>query len=95
MPEHNVYLATDNAVTQRRFLEHSSFGARVHTCARIEADATRLRQTDLADAAVDILTCAAASGPFKGTYTSSFSDAILRLRTLAGSARDDDEHAQP
>ena len=62
------------------------------TTTRIVADASKLRQTSIADAAVDIFTCAAAGGPFKGCYTSSFSDAILRLRQVSGRARGDDEH---
>lgn len=92
-PSTAVYLATDNAVTQARFLDSPSRGPRLRACKCIAADPTKLRQTTLEDAAVDLFTCAAASGPFKGTHTSSFSDAILRLRQLGGHAHPHDEHA--
>lgn len=41
---------------------------------------------------MDIFTCAAADGPFKGTYTSSFSDTISRLRELASRKHENDDH---
>ena len=80
----DVFLATDNAETQARFLQSPAHGHRIKTTTRIVADTSKLRQTSIADAAVDIFTCAAAGGPFKGCYTSSFSDAILRLRQVSG-----------
>ena len=88
-PSHAVYLATDNAITQQKFVGSAEHGHRVRAYTRIVADHTRLRQTSLADAAVDIFTAAAADGPFMGCYSSSFSDTILRLRQLAGKAARD------
>ena len=87
-----AYLATDNAVTQAKFCGHAVRGRMFAACRRIEADPSRLRQTSIADAVVDIYTCAAADGPFKGCFTSSFSDTIARLRALSGKAHALDQH---
>jgi hypothetical protein len=81
---HAVFLATDNATTQGKFIDHPTYGPRVRACKRIVADTTKLRQTSLADAAVDVFTATEADGPFQGTYSSSFSDTIHRLRRLRG-----------
>ena len=91
-PHCNVFLATDNADTQALFTSSASRGPRLKACKRILPDAKRLRQTSIADAAVDIFTCAAADGPFKGCVSSSFSDTIARLRQLRGHTHADDEH---
>ena len=88
----DVYLATDNAQTQAGFMRSPAHGHRIKALTAIAPDESRLRQTSLADAAVDLFTCAAAGGPFKGCYTSSFSDTIVRLRALAGKAHAADEH---
>ena len=49
------------------------------------------RHTPLADAVVDLFTCVAARA-FKGSYYSSFSDAIAGLRAARGTAAAHDEH---
>ena len=49
------------------------------------------RHTPLFDAVVDIFTCVQAKA-FKGSFYSSFSDAIMRLRNVRGTASEDDEH---
>ena len=51
-----------------------------------------LRQTSLRDAVTDIFVCAAADGPFKGSWTSSFSDTIYRIRQAHARAHPADEH---
>ena len=89
-PHHAVYVATDNATTQSKFLDHAVYGPRVRACKRIVPTPHQLRQTSLSDAAVDILTAAEADGPFKGCYSSSFSDTIAHLRRLRGKAQHDD-----
>ena len=92
-PDHNVLVATDNALTQAHFL--SRFAGRGRVTNRIDGHAVSpavLRQTSLHDAVVDLYACAAATGPFKGTPTSSYSDTILRLRRLQGCVHPADEH---
>ena len=80
-----VFLATDNAETQQKVRAAAEkAGASVVTATDIVADRSKLRQTSLEDSAVDIFVAARADGPFKGTYSSSFSDTILRLRELGG-----------
>lgn len=88
-PTHAAFLATDNKVTQQKFIDSAAHGHRVRACTRIVPDGSRLRQTSLTDAAVDIFTAAEADGPFMGCYSSSFSDTIHRLRRLAGKAAND------
>jgi hypothetical protein len=63
-----------------KFCEHPALGHRLVTSARIVPDTAKLRQTSLADAAADVFTAAEATGPFKGTYSSSFSDAVSPAR---------------
>jgi hypothetical protein len=103
-----AYTATDNAVTQARFLDDVVVGPRVRPAAkpiRRHADGDGLqmnsgpfgrgrtiRHTSLVDAAVDLLTCAEADGPFMGSPTSSFSDTIGRLRRLHSRVHADDNH---
>ena len=72
-----VYVATDNAVTQRALL--GSLGGRARVFAPIEDDHSDLRHTSVFHAAVDLFT-AAAAGAFKGSRGSSFSEAICLLR---------------
>jgi hypothetical protein len=87
----HAFIATDNLETQRHFVRQ--FGASAHVASDLSAaDTTSLRQTTLAAAVVDIYCAAAASGPFKGTPTSSYSDTILRLRRIQGHVHPDDEH---
>ena len=83
-----VYLATDNAETQRAFRE--KYGARA-LIGREIGRRKGLRQTRLFDAAVDIFSCAAAD-VFKGSYSSSFSDTIAHLRNVSGRTHRADEH---
>lgn len=91
-----VFLATDNADTQQKVRAAAErAGASVVTATRIVADRSKLRQTSLEDSAVDIFVAARADGPFKGTYSSSFSDTIYRLRELGGElgrSHKQDEH---
>ena len=88
-----IYLATDNAATQQEFL--ARYGERIRCCVPIEpppADASEVyRHTHLSQAVVDIFTCAA-SHAFMGTYYSSFSDAIQRLRLARGRHSTEDRH---
>lgn len=49
------------------------------------------RNTPLTDAVVELFVCSHAVA-FKGSYYSSFSDAIMRLREVHGRASDRDEH---
>ena len=98
-PDHAIYLATDNAATQRAFVER--FGGRVcglkpirpHTTSRLSLQRhTSQRHTSLQDAVVDLYTCAAAS-VFQGCLGSSFSDTIAHLRIVQGTAHPDDRHS--
>ena len=89
-PPH-VFLATDNTSTQRVFAAHPSCAARVCALPPLEASSA-LRQTTLQEAAVDLYTCAAADGPFKGSRASSFSDTILHLRVVRCTEHPADEH---
>jgi hypothetical protein len=87
----HAFIATDNWQTQQHFVR--MFGPSMHVASEMSVmDTGSLRQTSLAAAAVDIFCAAAASGPFKGTPTSSFSDTILRLRRVQGRAHAEDEH---
>jgi len=88
-PEYRIHLATDNAETQSFFKRR--FGPRLASLVPI-AKSGAMRQTSLREAVVDLFTCVAADGPFKGSWQSSFSDTIARLRALHGRAQPDDEH---
>lgn len=85
----NIYLATDNVRTQARIVE--AFGQRMRAVPRMNAS-SGLRQSTLRDAVVDLFLCAAADGPFKGSWTSSFSDVIVKIRRSHGRAHPADEH---
>lgn len=97
-----AYVATDNADTQRTVtaaVDGDADGGggselRLLASKPITTPNSRrtLRHTSLEDAVVDLFTCAAADGPFKGTRTSSFSDTICRLRHLCGGTHASDEH---
>ena len=82
----NAYVATDNAETQRHFEEVC--GEQFRSYRTITASPLALRQTSVADAVVDIFTCASAVA-FAGTRGSSFSDAIWAIRRLRGVAAHD------
>jgi hypothetical protein len=99
-PGEHIYVATDNALSQRALMER--FGDRIISPTPIAPPPERAteraaylqsvhRHTAVQDAVVDIFTCAAAR-VFKGTYYSSFSDAIMRLRRAHGGAHTEDEH---
>ena len=85
-----LFLATDNADTQRRFarrfgssskpLHHKPIASRVD-----------LRQTEVRDAVIDLFCCAGAR-VFAGSYGSSFSDTIVQLRSVRGTTHEEDEH---
>ena len=75
-PCHNIYLATDNALTQEQFVQR--YGNRVKWYQPIK-DSTNLRQTSLQHAVIDIFIAVHADA-FKGTNYSSFSDTIDRIR---------------
>ena len=87
-PQQRVFVATDNASTQQRLA--SRLGDRL--CALTPLDAQARRPTSVAAAVVDLYTCAAATGPFKGTRWSSFSDTVSHLRRCQGRVHADDEH---
>lgn len=76
-----IFVATDNAETQQRFLSTYGDAAKVHK--RIKPSGA-LRQTALAEAVVDLFVCAAASLGFMGSHYSSYSDAIRFLRAAHG-----------
>ena len=103
-----VYIACDNSVTQKKILSDQGVSKRVRKKALTTIGHHRGgdgsggggpygggpagRHTSLFDAAVDLLTCAAADGPFMGSHTSSFSDTIGRLRRLYGRVHAEDDH---
>lgn len=76
--EPNVYVATDNAETLAVFA--TRYGSRLVSCGARYAP-TRKRQTELADAVVDMFVCAEAEH-FMGTPKSSFSEMIEQIRTV-------------
>jgi hypothetical protein len=76
-----LYAATDNATSQRHYLERYGDACKVHR--RIQPTSA-LRQTALCDACVDIFTCAAATDGFLGSHGSSFSETIRRVRVAHG-----------
>lgn len=88
-----IFLATDNAATQRRYRER--YGPRL--CALTSMPDTSggasdpLRHSSLRAAVVDLLTCARCA-VFKGCSFSSFSDAIAHVRRATGTASALDEH---
>lgn len=75
-PDLPIYIATDNRATQEAFA--ARYPDRLRLPRWIEPD-DRLRQTPLADAVVDLFTCAFAEA-FLGTPGSSFSDLIRQIR---------------
>ena len=86
--------ATDNAATQQDLSAQLRFAdgtSRMRVLPSIGQQA-RLRHTSVEAAVVDIFTAAQAR-VFKGTYRSSFSDAILHLRRCTGRTHPDDEHS--
>lgn len=83
-----AYVATDNAETQQRFREE--LGGSCHVLQTIPSFVQALRHTSVADAVVDLYTCAAAE-VFKGTLGSSFSDTIMLMRWMRGCAHRSDE----
>jgi hypothetical protein len=103
----HAFVATDNAVSQAKFVSDPLVGQRVRAATAIprhpDGDGLHmtngpfgkgrtLRHTTLFDAAADLLTCASADGPFMGSFQSSFSDTIGRLRRLHGRVHPDDDH---
>ena len=84
-------------VVQAARTRHEGEGTPLARLARADAafccdeDVEQKRHTPLCDAVVELFTCVQAAS-FKGSYYSSFSDAIMRLRRLRGSASDADEH---
>jgi hypothetical protein len=83
-----IYLATDNAVSQRLYraaIEGSGRRCFVHDdiTEHDRQDEGGVRNTTLAHAAIDMFVCAGATS-FKGTRESSFSDAIVMLKELGG-----------
>ena len=77
---YTVFLATDNALTQREF--PFAIANRLID-SHPEQDTGGHRNTSLADAAVDIFVCAGAHC-FMGSKHSSFTDTIVLLRSLGG-----------
>ena len=96
LASHTIFLATDNADTQRRF--EARYGPHLFTaCAISETSETAIapklvhRHTPLRHAVVDMFTCVQAE-VFKGSPFSSFSDAIYHMRTVRGMRHAHDEH---
>ena len=87
-----VFVATDNPATQRRMTELC--GSRVRHMEPIVdtiPDDPSFRYTSVQRAVCDIF-IAAEAAVFKGSFFSSFSDTIQRLRQQSGSASVADEH---
>jgi hypothetical protein len=78
-----IYLATDNAETQDRYLEYPNLfvNKRIGTGAALAARGDHTRHTSLADSVVDLFACAEANR-FMGTRYSSFTHTIEILRGL-------------
>jgi hypothetical protein len=76
-----VYLATDNAATQKYFI--NKFGDKIRKSITI-TDRGSLRQTPLDVAVIDLFMCVGATY-FKGTVGSSFTDMIMELRSHSSS----------
>lgn len=89
----DVYLATDNHQTQQDFVHR--YGARIKGLAPIETGSVRemepQRHTPVAQAVIDIFCCVHARS-FKGSFYSSFSDAIQQLRCAHNLQSPADEH---
>ena len=83
-----VWVATDNASTQAALA--ARYGDRFRSHGLIQHSASRLRQTSVADALVDLHVCTKAT-VFKGTRGSSFSETIWMMRMAHGCAHDRDE----
>jgi hypothetical protein len=79
-----VYLATDNAATQRHFLETFS-PAKIRIATKITDRDGSLRQTPLDIAVIDLFMCAGATY-FKGTVGSSFTEMIETMRSHSSSS---------
>lgn len=75
----NLYIATDNADTFKKFEKMFQSRMKALNCVRPEFSATSFRQTSLAQAIVDIFVCVRAK-QFKGSYYSSFSNLIAFMR---------------
>jgi hypothetical protein len=95
-PTHQIFLATDNAATQRRFTQRYGERLRVTTsisdCLNDSTEARLVeRHTPLRLAVVDMFVCVEAE-VFKGSPWSSFSDAIAHMRTVTGQRHAEDEH---
>ena len=86
-----IYMATDNAVSQQDY--QARYGDRVKALTPMELQPVVdvHRHTSVQQAVIDIFTCMRAT-VFKGSYYSSFSDAIQRLRLAHGLASEADEH---
>ena len=89
LPEHRIFIATDNAATQDALVRR--YGARAVTNQPI-CRTRHVRQTTLVDAVVDLLVCTK-SDRFMGSFGSSFSDTIAHLRSVSGRACPGDSHA--
>ena len=89
----NIYLATDNAVTREAYRQR--YGSRIKACTPVASGTIREEQperhTPVAQAVIDIFVCVYAR-TFKGSYYSSFSDAIAQLRRVHELASEEDEH---
>ncbi len=83
-----VYIATDNAMTQRELVQDCGSRARI---GNEIIPSGSVRQTPLRDAVADMFTCVA-SDTFAGSHGSSFSDAIAHLRRVGGTSSAEDEH---
>jgi hypothetical protein len=75
---YNIYLATDNLITQNTF--KNKYPDKIKFFSNLNGNLNQVRQSSLEDAVIDIYMCVYAAD-FMGTKGSSFSDLINNLRT--------------
>jgi len=75
--KYNLFIATDNIETQKLLM--NKYEDRIKYIKIIYHDKNIRRQTELKDAVIDLFLCIC-SNKFKGTFYSSFSDFIKRVR---------------
>jgi len=90
-PEYNVYIATDNLETQQFF--YNLYKDRIKVIKHIESS-TKLRQTSLEEAIIDLYLCIY-SDKFMGTPYSSYTDTILSIRQNTNKKEIDSNEISP
>ena len=78
-PDNKIYLATDNSETQDLFVERYGKDRVVYNMPILAGDDSKIRQTSIKDAVIDLFACARALH-FKGSGYSSFSSIIQKLK---------------